>query len=150
MIVGNNPDFFIQYDVVMDNGFSRLGPLNFWINGKAYPGEGHLITLETEVFMIVDNFDLALKHKFKQSNLPIEKIDFLKEEVESTNLLYWSSCELWDNGLSMLCEIVGDTIRIFYSLHGSPYEVIEVPVSYYQGMRDELFEFILSYKRPVE
>lgn len=144
MIVGDNFDFFIQFDILCANDRFRMGPLNLWINGKAYPGKGALITLNNDIWALIDNFDRALKHNFKQSNLPLSAIDFLHEEIHQTNLMYWSTCELWDNGLSLFCEIVGDTLRLFYSLDNSPYDLLEIPLTYFQKIRDELFKILTN------
>ncbi|MDO4640996.1 MAG: Imm42 family immunity protein [Neisseria sp.] len=138
MIIGDNMEFFIQYDVLFDDPFFPLGPLNLWINGKAYPGKGPNITLSSDMPDLIAGFKGALKYNFKQTNLPLDKIDFLDEEYNQTNLLVLTGGELWDNGLSTLCEIVGETFRLFYSYQEGSYELIELPLAYCKRLTEEL------------
>ena len=141
MIFGDKMDFFIQLDVLINNGY-LLGPLNFWIDGKAYPGKGAVITFDSEITLLEANLEKALNHKFKESNLPLEEIDFDYEELAEENIMYWSLVELGDNGLRMRCEIVKDTLRLFYSLNGSPFQVKEMPLEYYKKIIDEMLGFL--------
>ena len=141
MIFGDDMDFFIQSDVLLNNGHP-LGPLNFWIDGKAYPGKDAVITLSTEIPILEEGLEKALKHKFKESNLPLEEIDFDYEELAEENIIYWYLMELGDNGLRMRCEIVKDTLRLFYSQNGSPFQVKEIPLNYYKKIIDELSDFL--------
>ena len=148
MIFGDDMDFFIQSDVLLNNGHP-LGPLNFWIDGKAYPGKDAVITLSTEIPILEEGLEKALKHKFKESNLPLEEIDFDYEELAEENTMYWDLVELGDNGLRMRCEIVKDTLRLFYSLNGSPFQVKEMPLEYYKKIIDEMFGFLEEINPPT-
>ena len=148
MIFGDKMDFFIQLDILINNGY-LLGPLNFWIDGKAYPGKGAVITVSTEIPMLEEGLEKALNHKFKESNLPIEEIDFDYEELAEENIIFWHLMELGDYGLDFRCEIVKDTLRLFYSLNGSPFQVKEVPLEYYKKIIDELGGFLDEIDPPT-
>ena len=63
--------------------------------------------------------------------------------------MYWSLVELGDNGLRMRCEIVKDTLRLFYSLNGSPFQVKEMPLEYYKKIIDEMFGFLKEMNPPT-
>ncbi len=142
MIFGDKMDFFIQLDILISSRGFYMGPLNFWIDGKAYPGKGAVITLNSEITLLEAILEKALNHKFKESNLPLEEIDFDYEELAEENIIYWFLAELGDNGLRMRCEIVKDTLRLFYSLNGSPFQVKEMPLEYYKKIIDEMFGFL--------
>lgn len=149
MIFGDDMDFFIQSDVLIGldqtNGF-LYGPLTIWIDGKAYPGKGTTMTLNCEAYNLVQLFfDLTLNWPFKGSNLPIEQIDFDSEEINQENILFWELVELWDNGLSLMCEIVGENLRIFYKQDNMPYQEKVIPLEYYKKIMVQLDEWIKSY-----
>lgn len=149
MIFGDDMDFFIQSDVLIGldqtNGF-LYGPLNIWIDGKAYPGKGTIMTLNCEAYNLVQLFfDVTLNWPFKGSNLPIEQIDFDSEEINKENILFWNLGDLWDNGLSLMCEIVGENLRIFYKQDNMPYQEKVIPLEYYKKIMVQLDEWIKSY-----
>lgn len=141
MIIGNNQDFFVQCDVLIGqvetNGYV-LGPINFWIDGKAYPGKGQLITLSSIIPLLSDLLKKTINWKFKESNLPINQINFDKEEIENENILSWYLSELFDFGLSMKCEIVGENIRIFYKCGDDSYKEKVIALSYYKKIIEQL------------
>lgn len=141
MIIGDDTEFFIQFDILIDsskaNGYA-LGPFNFWIDGVAYPGKGPVITLNSVLPLFIWSFEKAVKWKFKGSNLPIKELDFDDEEINERNTMYWPTVELFDYGLSLQCEIVGENIRLFYKQGNAPYQEKVIPLAYYKNMMDEL------------
>ncbi|EGV38367.1 hypothetical protein l11_05130 [Neisseria weaveri LMG 5135] len=146
MIIGDKIDFFIQLDLLVKDSYYYMGPLNFWIDQKAYPGVGAVITLNSQIMLLKDNLNIALSHEFKGSNLPIEHIDFDYEELSDENTIYWYLGELGDNGLRMRCEIVKDTLRLFYSMNQDPFKVKEISLIYYKKIIDDLFVFLKCLK----
>ena len=142
MIFGNKLDFFVQTDILIRDGDYCMGPLVFWIDDKAYPGEGAVLTLNSEIMNLKNNLDKALCKKFPGSNFSLHDIDFEREEESEENIMYCYLSELGDYGLRMMCEIVEDKFRLFYSLHEGSFKLKEISLQYYRNIIVELFKFI--------
>lgn len=148
MIFGDDVDFFIQFDVLFNNNPYPLGPLNIWIDGRAYPGKDPTVTLTVNVYNLVEIFfEEILNHPFKGSNISLDKLNFdayeiFEKKVNDQDLFYWATEGFWDNGLSLMCEIVGDSLRIFYKQDDEPYREKVIPLEYYKNIMIQLDQWL--------
>ena len=146
MIIGNQPDFFLQIDIVEnpDDGYWYLGICNFWIDDLPYPGNGTNITLNSTLPLLVGDYeDSILKYNYDGSNLPLEEINFEDEnnyddETIKHHLCSRTSGEFFDYGLETKFEIFGDTLRFFYSQNEGPWQLKEIPLAYYDSIMKKL------------
>ncbi|MDO5685893.1 MAG: Imm42 family immunity protein [Neisseria sp.] len=139
MIVGDNMSFFIQYDtfLVTDGGF-MLGPFNFWINNKAYPGERCNVTISSAIPILQGSLERLMEFKFSNKELKLEDIDFLEEKINEKNLMYFYVGELGDYGFGMMVNVVDDQITVYYKTEDFNYKSIKMDLSYFIGIISSL------------
>ncbi|WP_274585784.1 Imm42 family immunity protein [Neisseria leonii] len=142
MIFGDKIDFFIQTDILLFDGGYQMGPLNFWIDGKCYPGENALITLNSEVTILKANLDKMLNRRFPEAKLTIDKINFELEEITEENIMYMYLAELGDCGLKLRCDMAKNTLRLFYAIKEEPFRIKEISIAYYARIINEMYFFI--------
>lgn len=142
MIFGNSIDFFIQTDILISSGGYKMGPLNFWIDGKCYPGENALITLNSEVMILKENLDRMLDRTFPDGKPSIDKIDFKLEEIYEENIMYMHLLELGDCGLKLRCDASQSSVRLFYAMKEDPFKIKKIPKDYYAKIINDLYCFI--------
>lgn len=142
MIFGDKIDFFIQLDILLSDDSYQMGPLNFWIDGKCYPGENALITLNSEVTILKESLDKMLSKNFPETKLAIDQINFELEEISEENLMYMHLAELGDCGLKLRCDRTKNTLRLFYKMKEEPFRIKELPISYYEKIINEIYFFI--------
>lgn len=146
MIIGNRTDFFLQLDIVerSDDNCWIYGIFNFWIDEFPYPGNGTNITFNT-LWYIVADYEDVLNYRYDGSNLPLEQINFDDEdnyddETIKHRLYDCDFGELFQYGLHVKTEIVGDTLRFFYSQNGGAWQLKEIPLAYYESIIKKLDE----------
>lgn len=148
MIIGKgweHWDFFLQIDAVCqseDKDFT-YGTFNFWIDEIPYPGSGVNITLNSTAWSFIQNYERILNYEYDGSNIPFEQINFEDEDnYHDDNIKHhlfdWTACELSDYGLRTKFEIVGDTLRFFYSQNEGSWKLKEIPLSYYESIIKKL------------
>ncbi|MBR1375302.1 MAG: hypothetical protein IJ566_04370 [Cardiobacteriaceae bacterium] len=149
MIIGERSDFFLQLDIVekTDDNRCLYGLFNFWIDDYPYPGNGTNITLTSTSWHLVADYADILNYEYDGSNIPFEQINFEEEdnyddETIKHHLFNRSSGELWDYGLHTKFEIVGETLRFFYSQNEGLWQLKEIPLIYYESIVKELDELI--------
>ena len=148
MIIGKRWDFwdfFLQIDVVdkTDDGHFFYGLCNFWIDDFPYPGNGVNITLNSTAWYMVKDYENMLNYEYDGSNLPLEQINFDDEdnyddETIKHRLYDCDFGELFQYGLHVKTEIVGDTLRFFYSQNGGAWQLKEIPLAYYESIIKKL------------
>ena len=145
MIIGNRTDFFLQLDILerSDDNYWLFGPFNFWIDDIPYPGNGTNITFNSTPYSMIQNYEDILKYDYDGSNLPLEKINFDDEdnyfdETIKHHLCVYDLGELYDYGLYVKVEIVGDTLRFFYSQNDGAWKLKEIPLAYYESIIKKL------------
>ena len=138
MIIGDRLDFFVQLDVVMKDEEEHWvwGIFNFWIDDIPYPGKGRDITFNVAPYHLVCDYEDMLNYQYDGSNLPLEQIDFQNEN----HLFDRTAGELENYGLRTKFEIVGDTLRFFYSQNGGAWQLKEIPLAYYESIIKKLDE----------
>ena len=149
MIIGERSDFFLQLDIVekTDDNRCLYGLFNFWIDDYPYPGNGTNITLISTSWHLVADYADILNYEYDGSNIPFEQINFEEEdnyddETIKHHLFNRCSGELWDYGLHTKFEIVGETLRFFYSQNEGLWQLKEIPLIYYESIVKELDELI--------
>lgn len=148
MIIGDRIDFFVQLDVVFTSKdkYWIYGIFNFWIDDIPYPGNGTNITLNTAASHVVCNYyECILKHEYDGSNIPFEEINFEDEDNYHDDnikhhLFECEFAELPDYGLRTKFEIVGDTLRFFYSQNNGAWQLKEIPLAYFESILKKLDE----------
>ena len=154
MIIGegwDHWDFFLQLDVITtaerlgDDTPWIYGPFNFWIDNIPYPGNGVNITFNSTVWIIVRDYEDSLKYEYDGSNIPFEQINFDDEDNYHDDSIkhHLYECEfgeLPDYGLRTKFEIVGDTLRFFYSQNDGAWQLKEIPLAYYESIIKKLDE----------
>ncbi|RPD83086.1 hypothetical protein EGK75_13545 [Neisseria weixii] len=147
MIFGDDINFFIQIDILISNNNYQMGPLNFWIDGKCYPGENALITLNSEVTILKENLDKIFKRNFPENKLTIDQINFDLEEIHEKNIMYMYLAELGDCGLKLRCDMTKNMLRLFYAMKEEPFKVKEIPINYYAKIINEIYYFITQARK---
>ncbi|MBP3195143.1 MAG: hypothetical protein J6M05_05705 [Cardiobacteriaceae bacterium] len=156
MIIGNQTDFFLQLDVVekTDDNYWFYGLFNFWIDDIPYPGNGTNITLNSTPFCVVSDYKNSLNYEYDGSNIPFEQIDFEEEDnyFDETIKHHMYNCdfgELFQYGLHVKFEIVGETLRFFYSQNEGPWQLKEIPLAYYDSIMKKLDLLIQDGFKPL-
>ena len=147
MIIGDRTDFFLQLDIVEKTNDNQwfYGLFNFWIDDIPYPGNGTNITFPTTPAHVVGDYDLILNYEYDGSNIPFEQINFEDEDnYHDDNIKHHlfpcDFAELPDYGLRTKFEIVGDTLRFFYSQNDGAWQLKEIPLAYYESIIKKLDE----------
>ena len=160
MIIGkgwDHWDFFLQIDAVCqsEDKYWTYGTFNFWIDDIPYPGNGVNITFNSTPWCIVQDYQESLAYEYPASNLPLDKIDFDAEDDYSDenfkhHLFNCDFAELqYQCGLRVKFEIVGETLRFFYSQNESPWQLKEIPLAYYDYLMKKLNQLIKECFKPL-
>ena len=145
MIIGERSDFFLQLDIVekTDDNRCLYGLFNFWIDDYPYPGNGTNITLTSTSWHLVADYADILNYEYDGSNIPFEQINFEEEdnyddETIKHHMYVCDFGELFQYGLHVKVEIVGETLRFFYSQNEGQWQLKEIPLKYYESIMKQL------------
>lgn len=150
MIIGkgwDHWDFFLQLDVVCqsEDKYWTYGTFNFWIDEIPYPGNVVNITFNSTAYDLVLDYKDMLNYEYDGSNIPLEQINWddennYEDETIKHRLYDCDFGELFQYGLQVKVEIVGDTLRFFYSQNGGAWQLKEIPLAYYESIIKKLDE----------